>query len=393
MTTATSRTPSIAAEPANRSTTKVRYARSGAFFAELKHRVAGHFEAEGLAPRDQPGMYLKTAVILAWLAGSYLALLLWASAWWMVVPLAISVGLAMAAVGFNIQHDGGHGAYSQRAWVNRAMALSMDAIGASSYVWNWKHNVVHHTYVNIAEVDSDIELGVWGRLAPSQPWRPVYRFQHLYLWPLYSFLALKWLFVDDFRDLATGSVGTQAMPRPKPVRLAGILSMKLVFVGLALVLPLLLKPVAGVALGFGVALLTLGFVTSIVFQLAHIVDDAEFPVPDAQSQRMEQDWAVHQLQTTVDFARKSRVLTWFLGGLNFQIEHHLFPKICHLHYPALAPIVEATCAEFGVRYRAYPTAFGALKAHAAWLKEMGAPTVEPLAAPDAQMSPLAGECA
>jgi linoleoyl-CoA desaturase len=149
--------------------------------------------------------------------------------------------------------------------------------------------------------------------------------------------------------------------------------MKLFFFGMALVLPLLLKPWTGVLLAFLVATLTLGFVTSLVFQLAHVVDDAEFPTPDPTSHRMEQDWAVHQVQTTVDFARDSRVLTWFLGGLNFQVEHHLFPKVCHLHFPAISRIVEETCAEFGVRYRAYPTVGEALRAHASWLVEMGAP--------------------
>lgn len=354
-------------------TTKVSFPRSGAFFTELKRRVADHFEAEGLDPRDQPAMYLKTAVILAWLVGTYLLLLFVASTWWMVVPLAISAGLAMAAVGFNIQHDGGHGAYSRRPWVNRTMALTMDAIGASSYVWHWKHNIVHHTYVNIAHVDSDIDLGFLGRLAPNQRWRAAHRFQHLYLWPLYAFLALKWIFVDDFRDLAVGRVGTQKLPRPSPPRLAGILGMKLFFFGFALILPLFFKPVAGVLLAFLVATLTLGFVTSLVFQLAHVVDDAEFPIPDPANHRMEQDWAVHQLQTTVDFARENRVLTWFLGGLNFQVEHHLFPKVCHLHFPALSRIVEATCADFGVRYRAYPTVREAVRAHASWLLEMGSP--------------------
>jgi linoleoyl-CoA desaturase len=258
-------------------TTKVTFPRNGAFYTELKRRVAAHFEANDLEARDQPGMYLKTGIIVAWLVGSYLALFFLATTWWMVVPLAISAGLATAAVGFNIQHDGGHGAYSRRNWVNRTMALTMDAIGASSYVWHWKHNIVHHTYVNIADVDSDIDLGWFGRLSPHQPWRRAYRFQHIYLWLLYAFLTLKWVLVDDFRDLATGRVGTQKLPRPSAPRLVQILGMKAFFFCFALVLPLFFRPVGGVLLAFFVAMLTTGFVTSLVFQLAHVVDVADFP--------------------------------------------------------------------------------------------------------------------
>lgn len=356
---------------------KVSFQRSGAFFAELKRRVGDYFEEQRLDPRDRPAMYLKTGLILAWLAASYLLLLFWASTWWEVLPLAISTGLAMVGVGFNIQHDGGHGAYSNHRWVNQVMAHSMDAIGGSSWIWHQKHNILHHTYVNIADVDTDIDMGLLGRLAPSHRWRPFYRFQHIYLWPLYGLISLKWTLVDDFRNLISGRLGKHALSRPSPLRLTGILAMKLVYVSWALVIPLLLRPWTGVLFAFLVATLTAGFVLSIVFQLAHTVEGAEFPLPDEDS-RMSQDWAVHQLRTTVDFARKNRPLTWFLGGLNFQIEHHLFPRVCHVHFPALSRIVEATCADFGVPYRAYPTARRAIRAHARWLRKMGRP--EPVAA-------------
>ena len=86
---------------------------------------------------------------------------------------------------------------------------------------------------------------------------------------------------------------------------------------------------------------------------------------------METDWAVHQVQTTVDFARRSRVLSWFLGGLNFQVEHHLFSKICHIHYPALSKVVEETCREFGIVYASHKTFWSALASHARWVTLMG----------------------
>jgi linoleoyl-CoA desaturase len=82
-------------------------------------------------------------------------------------------------------------------------------------------------------------------------------------------------------------------------------------------------------------------------------------------------WAVHQVETTVDFARGSRVLTWLLGGLNFQIEHHLFPRMCHVNYPAIAPVVEQTCRDYGVDYKQNATLCSALRSHYRWLRAMG----------------------
>ncbi|MBS2032209.1 MAG: acyl-CoA desaturase [Deltaproteobacteria bacterium] len=315
-------------------------------------------------------MFAKTALIMAWLLGSYGALYLATNAW-EVVLLAISVGLAMAGLGFNIQHDGGHAAYSKHEWINVAAAHTLDFIGGSSYVWHWKHNVTHHTYANIAHVDADTDVGAFARLTPHHTWRPWHALQHVYIWGLYGMLPFKWIFWDDFHDLATGHIGSQAFPRPKPGRMAATLLLKLQYFGWAIVLPLMVRPWRGVLLAYVVAALTLGVVLAVVFQLAHCVGEAEFPVPKAGSQDMNIDWATHQVATTVDFARDSKFLTWFLGGLNFQVEHHLFPRVTHLHFPALSKIVESTCAEFGVPYRAFPTFGAAVRSHARWLRRMG----------------------
>ena len=276
----------------------------------------------------------------------------------------------MASLGFNIQHDGNHGGYSDRSWVNGLMALSLDLIGGSSYVWKWKHNVIHHTYSNIAEVDADLDVGFFARLAPSQAHHGFHRFQHLYLWVLYGFLPFKWIFVDDFLDLSRGRIGTQRMPSPTKGQLAVALGMKAFYFTWAIALPLWLHPFAGFALAYCVSAVTLGLSLAIVFQLAHCHALAEFPLP-ASDLRMTQDWAEHQIATTVDFARDSGVLTWMLGGLNFQVEHHLFPKVCHVHYPAISKIVEATCKEYGVQYRSHDSFMQAVVAHARWLYQMG----------------------
>lgn len=349
------------------------------FLAELKTRVDAYFERTGLRRRDCPTMYLKTGVMFAWFFGAYALLLFVAASPWTVIPLAILVGLALAGIGFNVQHDGGHKAYSDRQWVNRLMAMSMDLMGGSSYLWDVKHNSIHHTYTNIAGHDDDIDVGFLGRLSPQQRRLPFHRFQGVYLWPLYGLLAMKWHLVDDFVTVAKGRIGDHKIARPKGRDLAVFIGGKAAFYSLAFLIPMLVLhkvwPVLGV---YALAACVSGVTMSVVFQLAHCVEEAEFPVPVEGAdgrQHMETAWAVHQVQTTVDFARRNRVLCWFLGGLNFQVEHHLFHKICHVHYPALSKVVEDACHEFGVKYNAHRTFLAAVASHGRFLIEMGRPTV------------------
>lgn len=352
----------------------LKYTAGDRFIQELRQRADAYFERTGKRRRDCPAMYVKTATILAWFLAAYLALLFVATAWWTVLPLAIVLGVAVAAIGFNIQHDGGHKAYSDRRWVNRLMALTLDMMGGSSYLWNWKHNSFHHTYPNIDGHDDDINVGALGRLSPQQRRYWFHRYQGIYLWLLYGFLAIKWHFVDDFYNVIVGRIGEHAIPRPRGWDLVIFVAGKVVFFSIAFVIPMLLHPAWAVVTVYAIAAFVSGVVLSVVFQLAHCVAEAEFPVPvddEKGGQRMQTGWAVHQVQTTVDFARGSRVLCWFLGGLNFQVEHHLFPRICHVHYPALSKLVEDTCREFGIRYSAHRTIWSAIASHQRWLVQMG----------------------
>jgi linoleoyl-CoA desaturase len=280
------------------------------------------------------------------------------------------VGLAAAAVGFNIQHDAGHRAYSERGWVNGLMARTLDLVGGSSYFWHFKHGVYHHTFTNIDGHDTDIDLGVLGRLSPHQPRRWFHRWQHLYLWPLYGLVVLKWHLFDDFYSLATGRVACHRVPRPRGWDLACFLFGKLGLLTLAFGLPLWLHPWWVVLPVYGLAMLVTGVVLSVVFQLAHCVEPADFPMPVDEG-RMGHAWAEHQVLTTVNFAPRSRALAWLLGGLNFQVEHHLFPRVSHTHYPALARVVRGTCVDFGLPYHVYDTFWQALGAHYRWLRAMG----------------------
>jgi linoleoyl-CoA desaturase len=355
----------------------LKFGRDNQFQAELKRRVDAYFDDTGRPRRDVPAMYVKSATLLAALALFYVLLVFVARTWWQALPLAALLGLAMAAVGFNIQHDGGHQAYSERPWVNKLMALTLDLIGGSSYLWHWKHGVYHHTYVNITGHDTDIDLGIVGRLSPHQKWYPFHRWQHWYIWPLYGLMIIKWHLYDDFRDALTGTMGVHKFPPPRGWDLLTFLAGKAVFLSLALGVPLLFHPLWAVLLCYGVAAAVAGIVLSVVFQLAHCVEGAEFPLPQEGTARIEHAWAVHQAETTVDFARRSRVVAWLLGGLNFQIEHHLLPRICHVNFPALSRIVEETCREFGVKFAEHDSFRAGVASHFRWLRAMGRPPAEP----------------
>lgn len=351
----------------------LKFGGSDHFHRELRNRVETYFECAGRRKRDCPQMYLKTAIILGWCAASYMLLMFSAGTWWSALLLAISLGLAMAAIGFNIQHDAGHQAYSNRRWINKLMAMTLDLMGGSSYIWARKHNSIHHSYTNVAGHDDDIDIGLLGRLSPEQKRLGFHRLQHYYLWALYGCLTIKWQMYDDFYQLFSGRIGGHRFARPKNWDLLTFIGGKALFFSLVFLIPMLLHPVWAVLVLYVAASFVQGLALSIVFQLAHCVEEATFPVPSQDTGRIESAWAVHQVETTVDFARRSRLLSWFIGGLNFQIEHHLFPQICHVHYAALAKLVEETCKEFRVRYMAYETFPSALASHFRWLRRMGMP--------------------
>lgn len=354
-------------------TSELELERVDPFLKDLRAQVAAHFKNSGESPRDCPRMYLKTAIMFAWFFSSYVLLVFFTPNWWSASLAAVSLALAMAGIGFNVQHDGSHRAYSDRMWLNKLTAMSMDLVGASSFHWARKHNTFHHTYTNISGEDDDIKLAPFGRLAPDQKLRVLHRYQHLYLWFFYGFLTMKWQLLDDFHNWASGTVGTHKIGRPHGRDLAIFLGGKVVSISLALVIPSFFHPFWLVAAFYAGTLWITGVVLSVVFQLAHVVEEADFPSPDHAREDLRKNWAAHQLRTTVDFARDNRILTWYLGGLNYQVEHHLFPKVCHIHYPKISRLVEEACRERGIQYRAHKTMRSSLLSHYRWLRRMGQP--------------------
>jgi len=348
-----------------------RFPSDDGFHKELKHRVHAELAAAGIT--DHSGgtrMLLKSAVILAWFVASYVLLVFFATEWWHGVLASVSLALSVAGIGFAVQHDANHGAYSKSKTVNKLMSWTLDILGGSSHVWSWKHNVFHHTYTNVKGTDSDIDVGIVGRLSPTHRKIWFHRFQHVYLWFLYGMIGPKWQFIDDFHGFSTGKIGGHKFPRGRKRTVMGMILGKVIFFGWALVIPMFFHPVLTVLAFYFLSVFVMGVALSVVFQLAHCVEEAEFPVEDADG-KVEDAWAAHQIKTTVDFAQGHPFWTWYLGGLNYQIEHHLFPRICHLHYPRIAPVVREVCAEYGVPYAAHPTFGGALASHYRWLKRMG----------------------
>jgi linoleoyl-CoA desaturase len=350
---------------------RVRFQADSPFFRELKRRAATYLDASGSDRRDVPRMWLKTFVLLSWFTLSWALLVFAAATIWQAVLLAVSLGLAIAGIGMGIQHDANHGAYSRHHGVNVALGLTLDLMGVNSYIWRHKHNAIHHTFTNVEGVDFDLDFGSIARLTPKQRRRPWHRFQHLYIWVLYGFLLPKWVLIDDFVHLYSGKMGPHPLAKPRPMDLVQFFLGKIVFLAWAFVVPVLFHPPWLVGLFLFLAVFTMGVTLSTVFQLAHCVENADFPEPAGEGGLISEGWAEHQVATTVDFAPNSPVLTWFLSGLSFQVEHHLFPKVCHLHYPALARIVEEVAREHGVRYRVSRTFGGAIASHFRLLRKLG----------------------
>jgi len=355
---------------------KVRFDRTNDFHQELKQRVDNYFTTTGRSPKDSPRMYLKSLVIFSWFLASWALLVFAAQTWWQAIILSLSLGMAMAGIGLSIQHDGNHKSYSDNSLINQIGGFGADILGVSSYLWKQQHNLLHHSYTNVWGVDHDINLGDLSRLAPQQERYWFHRFQHIYLPILYTLLVVAWHFYRDFKDLILGSIGEYKIPRPKGKDLVVLVVGKITFFTMAFVIPCYFHPAWQVILAYLGASAVAGVWLSFVFQTAHCMPQAQFVSLPDDSQPLANNWAVHQLETTVDFAPNNALLTWYIGGLNYQVEHHLFPGISHVHYPAIAPIVEATCKEYGVVYNVLPSFTSAIGSHIHWLWLMGQETQE-----------------
>lgn len=350
---------------------KLAFDNGGAFIRETRAEVEAYLGRGSTRLRGAIHLYAKAPIALALTAVSWSVLIFVQPG--VIVGLLCLVGLVLGAMltAFCVQHDANHGSYfKQRRW-NHLVGWSTDSLlGFSSYAWRVKHNVAHHTYTNVDGYDDDATQVPLARFAPSQPARPWYRFQQYYIWPMYTLMGLRWQTVGDLHAFRRGAVGESTLKRPRGWTLFGVVAGKAFFISWAIVIPLLVYPWWGVLAAYVFFTMITSLIMATTFQLAHCVEEASFA--SAEELRSERRiWAVHEVETTVDFCPRNPVLTWMLGGLNFQIEHHLFPKVPHTHYPKIAEIVRRNCAKHGVRYSFHPSLGRALRSHFLHLREMG----------------------
>jgi linoleoyl-CoA desaturase len=355
-------------------TTRIRFPKREAQFIEaVKERVAGYFERTGLSQKANAAMVARTVIVLGTVVGSYLLILSgWFGAWTML-GLCVALGVGMAGMGFCVAHDALHGAYSSNTRVNRLLGYTFDLAGANGYMWKITHNVIHHTYTNIHGVDEDLSVSPLLRLCPEAPYYWFHRYQHIYGFGAYGLATLNWLFVKDYQQFMKKDLGPyQDKTHPRSEVITLIVTKLMVYVWM-IVLPLLVLDVTWwqFLIGFLTVHITAGIILGVVFQLAHVVEGPEYPLPD-EAGDMENTWLIHEMETTANFAHGNRLLSWYIGGLNYQIEHHLFPRICSIHYPALSPIVREAAEEFGVPYHNQPTLRSAIASHYRMLKQFGA---------------------
>ncbi len=342
------------------------------FYLVLKKRVDEYFTTNNLSRNANGFMVFKTIFILTMVVGTYLLIL---SNWftgWTLLALAGFNGFFTALIGLNIAHDAIHGSYSSKTKINKRIGIVFNLIGANDYMWSIMHNSVHHMFTNIPDHDADIDQPPIIRTNPNQELWKIHRFQHIYVFFIYPLASISWVFIKDYVKMFTPHIGSYDKRKVPNREIFRLFAYKALYYILFLVVPMLVinLPWHQILMGFFFMHFVEGITLALVFQLAHIVEGTNFPQPDPTG-NMEEDWATHQMYTTANFSCQSKLVTFLVGGLNYQIEHHLFPKVCHVHYTNIQPIVKQTAEEFGLPYIENKTFGGALMSHIRMMKAFG----------------------
>lgn len=356
--------------------TNIRFSKThnAEFFRTLNSRVNEYFQQNNITKYGNWKLYLKSLVVFAIFLTPYFLIISNLFNEWMMLLLTIVIGAGMSFVGMCVMHDGNHGSFSRRRWINNLMGSSIYILAGNVYNWKVQHNVLHHTYTNVAGHDEDMNTDGLIRLHKHDKWKRFHKFQHYYSIFLYGLLTLNWAIRKDYRQLreymARGFAFDKKINPTKEWTI--LIATKVIYMLVWIVIPILVLSIAWwkVLIGFAVMHYTAGLILSIVFQLAHIVEDTETPLPD-DTGNMENTWAIHQLFTTANFAPKNKLVSFFVGGLNYQIEHHIFPHISHVHYPKISRIVKETAQEFGLPYNEYRSTRQAIVSHFRMLRELG----------------------
>ncbi len=342
------------------------------FTKTLNKRVSEYFKSNNLPKHANTEMIFKTIFMFGLYLVPYFAQYT-ATNLWLFFGLYLLMGLGKAGLGLSVMHDANHGAYSGKPWVNKLLSYTMNVIGGNSMNWKIQHNVFHHTYTNIDTHDEDIRPRFILRFSPNAEHRSFHKFQHIYAWFLYGFMTISWLLYKDFAQFfayhQSGILKKYVNPLLGWVVLIGS---KIFYLAYILIIPMILTDFAWwqVFLGFVLMQYVAGFVLAAIFQPAHVMEMNEFPQVE-EDQNVKNNWTIHQFKTTCNFARKNKWLSWYAGGLNYQIEHHLFPTICHVHYRRISEIVKSTAQEFNVPYHTMDSFREALVMHGRMLYKLG----------------------
>jgi len=350
------------------------------FYSTVKERVEQYFVVNKISKNANLAMYFKLTFFLSGSLALYLTIIsgVLLPNLWLAFGCCLLLGFFGAMIGFNVSHDSIHGSLSANPKINKLISYSFCFIGANPYMWNISHNIVHHTFTNIPGHDEDIEVAPGlVRLSPLDKVNALHRYQHFYAFLLYGLAAISWIFRKDFKKFFQKEIGNYNNTNHPRIAYFELFFFKFLYYFLVIVLPLMILPITWwqFAIGFVGLQLMKGFVIGLVFQLAHVVEGTEFPEPNEDG-NIEEAWAIHQMQTTANFSRTSWLASFLCGGLNMQIEHHLFPKVCHIHYPQISEIVKITAMEFGVPYIENKTFWSALVSHYRTLRYFGKYTLE-----------------
>jgi len=341
------------------------------FYSSLKQSVDQYFQSQGLKKTGNWKLYAKAAVLFPLSISLYIFLLTASYSPFIGLVLSLVLGLALVSIAFNIMHDACHGSYSSKKWVNELLGLTMNALGSNAHIWKIKHNIVHHTYTNIDGIDDDISNGPLLRQCVTQKWMPLHRFQFLYMFVLYSVSTLSWMFVTDFYKYFSKKIHTTVIKKIDLKEHIIFWFSKLLYVTFYVAIPIYYLGWQPWLIGFLIIHATMGLSLSIVFQLAHTVEKTNFDSVGEDQKVIDSEWAIHEIRSTADFAAQNKVISWLIGGLNFQIEHHLFPKISHIHYPAISKIIKQACKDHGIQYNEFRKMRDAIVSHYYYMRRLG----------------------
>ena len=343
------------------------------FYQSLKISVDSYFNENKIKKTGDIRLYLKSVILIGSALIIYFLLMTGNVNGWLALLLAGTLGYIFACIGFSVMHDANHGSYSPNHQLNDFIGLiASNGLGASSYFWKQKHNIIHHTYTNVDGIDDDIAKSPIIRQCESQKWVPAHRVQHLYLPFIYALSSIFWIFFMDFTKYFTRKIYTTEAWKMTAKNHLIFWATKIYYLTVFIIIPIYVWGWVGWLIGFFVANAVMGITLSFVFQLAHVVENTEFEyIPLDTTKHLETAWAEHQIKTTSNFSMDNKWISWFVGGLNYQIEHHLFPKVSHVHYPAISKIVQEKCKEYHLPYNQYKTMWGALQSHFRVMKFLG----------------------